>query len=338
MIKSGGVDKGMTETRKYLYGITGSANKESFGNIGVGSSEVYTIQYRDIGALVSDIPENCEIDLEEARTHEKTLIKVMETCTVIPIGFGVIAENEDYIRNMLKRARMRFKTALENLNAKLQINVRISWDKAVLASILDEHEEIRKLSKEVKENGGQSLRIELGRKVKSALDERKSECLENIQCALRDLSDEFKENRVIDQDTLLNASFLVLKSREQEFYSILEELGKKYEKKLQFLSTCPLPPFNFMSIVMKRIGFDTLEEARKTLGLEEEVSVSEIDSAYNLLARKYHPDLLPDDPSAEERFKKITNAHELLIDYCEHYLCSLEKTKAEETILVQEKD
>jgi preprotein translocase subunit Sec63 len=328
----------MAKIRKYLYGIIGLANKESFGNIGIRNSEVYTIQYRDVAALVSDIPENYEIDLEEARTHEKTLTKVMETRTVIPIGFGVIAKNEDYIRNMLKRARMKFKIALENMNDKLQINVKILWDKAVLASILDEHEEIRKLSREVKENGGLSLRIELGRKVKSALDERKSEYLENIQCALKDLSDGFKENRAIDQDTLLNASFLVLKNREQEFYSILEELGKKYEKKLQFLNTCPLPPFNFMNILMKRIDFNTLKEARKTLGLEEEISMSEIDSAYNLLARKYHPDLLPDDPSAEERFKKIKNAHELLAKYCEHYLCSLEKTKVEETILVQEKD
>jgi len=327
----------MDKIRKYLYGIIGSATKESFGYIGIGKSEVYTIQYGDVGAAVSDIPENYEIAIEEARIHEKALLKIMDTHTVIPISFGVIARDEDEIKNILKQARMKFKNTLEKINNKIQVNVKISWDKAVLASMLDEDEEIQTLSRKMKESEDQALRIELGRKVKSALDERKREYLENIEDALKSFSNGIKENKIIDQDTLMNTSFLVDKKREQEFHNKLEELEKKYEKKLKFLGISPLPPYNFTNIEMKKIDFNNIEEARKTLGLEEEVSISEINSAYNLLAREYHPDLHRDDPFAEENFKKIKNAHELLVRYCEHYLCSLEKSKVEQTIVIQEK-
>jgi len=322
---------------KYLYGIIKSENRESFGNIGIGNSKVYTIQYNDVGAAVSDIPQNYEVEIEEVKTHEKVLRKIMETHAIIPMSFGIITKDEAEIKNILKRARMKFKNTLDKIDNKLQISVKISWDKAILASILEENEEIRTLSREAKEKADQSLRIELGRKVKSSLDKIKSEYMKNIHDAIKGLSDGFEENKIIDQDTVMNASFLVDKKREQEFYDKLEELEKKYEKKLKFLGVGPLPPYNFTKIGVKRIAFNTIEEARKALRLGQEVSISEINSAYDLLAREYHPDLHPDNPFAEEKFKKIKSAHDLLKEYCEHYFCSLEKSKVEGTLLIQEK-
>jgi len=325
------------KTGRYLYGIIKTENKESFGNIGVGNSEVYTIQQEDIGAVVSDIPMGYRIEIEEAKTHERALRKIMETHTIIPVGFGVMAKDEVAIKNILKRARMKFKNILEEIDNKLQINVKISWDKVVLADILGENEEIRTLAAEAKKTDSQSLKIELGRKVKSALDERRNECVKNIHSVLGGLSNGFKESKIKDQDTIMNASFLVDKRREQEFYDKLDELEKKYENKLKFLGVGPLPPYDFTEIEIKKMDFDTVEEARKTLGLGHEVNISEINSAYDLLAREYHPDLHPDDLFSEEKFKKIKSAHDLLTQYCEHYLCSLQKSKVEETLLIEEK-
>ena len=51
-----------------------------------------------------------------------------------------------------------------------------------------------------------------------------------------------------------------------------------------------------------------------TLGVEEDASAREIKKAYRRLARKHHPDRNPDDPEAEERFKKIQEAYSVLSD------------------------
>jgi len=323
---------------KYIYGIINSKNKKSFGNIGVGNGEIYSIQFEDVGAVVSDVFENCKIGMEEVKIHDEALRKIMQPQAVIPMSFGIVAKDEEEIRNILKRARMKLKKTLEKVGNKLQINVKISWDKDVLASILNENVEIRKLTLKAKENADQSMRIELGRKVKSALDEKKKEYMPEITSVLKRLSCDSEENKIPDEDTLMNAAFLVEKNREHEFYDKLDELEKKYAHKLKFLAVGPLPPYNFTKLCVKRIDFDAVEEARKTLGLSCEVSISEINSAYNSMVRRYHPDLNPDDPAAEEKFKKIKNAYDLLTKYCEHYLCSLRKTKVEETILVEEKD
>src|SRR6202171_5312946 len=52
----------------------------------------------------------------------------------------------------------------------------------------------------------------------------------------------------------------------------------------------------------------------KTLGVDKKASAEEIKKAYRKLARKYHPDRNPDDKQAEERFKEVSQAHDVLGD------------------------
>jgi len=56
------------------------------------------------------------------------------------------------------------------------------------------------------------------------------------------------------------------------------------------------------------------EDFYKVLGVERKAKPEEIKKAYRRLARKYHPDVNPGDKSAEERFKLITEAHDVLSD------------------------
>ena len=52
----------------------------------------------------------------------------------------------------------------------------------------------------------------------------------------------------------------------------------------------------------------------EVLGVEKNASDAEIKKAYRKLAMKYHPDQNPGDKSAEEKFKEINEAYEVLSD------------------------
>ncbi len=51
-----------------------------------------------------------------------------------------------------------------------------------------------------------------------------------------------------------------------------------------------------------------------TLGVSKSATEKEIKAAYRKLARKYHPDVNPGDKAAEDKFKEINNAYEVLSD------------------------
>lgn len=52
----------------------------------------------------------------------------------------------------------------------------------------------------------------------------------------------------------------------------------------------------------------------ETLGVQKNASQKEITAAFRKLARKYHPDVNPDNSEAEEKFKEINEAHSVLSD------------------------
>jgi molecular chaperone DnaJ len=56
------------------------------------------------------------------------------------------------------------------------------------------------------------------------------------------------------------------------------------------------------------------EDLYAVLGVSKDATADQIKRAYRKLARRYHPDANPDDRTAEERFKEISHAHDVLSD------------------------
>src|SRR3979409_2287476 len=58
----------------------------------------------------------------------------------------------------------------------------------------------------------------------------------------------------------------------------------------------------------------TKKEYYEILGVKKSASADEIRKAFRKLARKYHPDLNPGDKAAEEKFKTLSEANDVLSD------------------------
>src|SRR5258706_12903336 len=58
----------------------------------------------------------------------------------------------------------------------------------------------------------------------------------------------------------------------------------------------------------------TTQDYCEPLKVERKASQDEIRKSYRRLARKYHPDLNPGDKAAEDRFKKLQEAYDVLSD------------------------
>lgn len=63
---------------------------------------------------------------------------------------------------------------------------------------------------------------------------------------------------------------------------------------------------------IKREWFDT--DYYAVLGVPKDAPQADVTKAYRKLARKYHPDTNPDDAAAEERFKEVSTAYDVIGD------------------------
>src|SRR5262249_34307327 len=78
---------------KYVYCVIEAIDALRFGQIGIGAepSDVYTVHYRNLAAVVSEAPlEVLDSTRENVLAHERVNETVMREHTVIPMSFGTI--------------------------------------------------------------------------------------------------------------------------------------------------------------------------------------------------------------------------------------------------------
>jgi DnaJ-class molecular chaperone len=84
--------------------------------------------------------------------------------------------------------------------------------------------------------------------------------------------------------------------------------------------------------------FNQIDGARKILGLDEDASLDEIKEAYRNLSLTYHPDRCKekDKKLCEEKFKRISHAKELILNYCSNYRYSFAEKEVKKNVLDRE--
>lgn len=211
------LDKKEIEERKegetsgrYVYCIIPSTEKKSFGNIGIERSEVYTIPFKNMAIVLSNLPvKDYKDELEDnAVIHDQVVKKIMTECTVVPLAFGQVFKNEDILKTVLRKAKKDIRRAFKEIEGRVEFGIKVFLEKN---QTLDEDafaEDVKKL---------------------------------------REVADSIKLGKRFDERMVLNAFYLVKNDRKGEFLQAVENLQKKYGQP-NIQSTGPWPPYNFVEI------------------------------------------------------------------------------------------
>ena len=253
----------MEKEGQYIYCIIDTKQERNFGPIGLGGEDVLTLGYNDLSMVVSSHPlAKVAVSRANMLAHQKVVEEVMrEFDSVLPARFGSIAASADEIRNLLDRRCVEFKTALRDMDHKIELGVKGRWldMAAVFKEITDEHKEIRKLKEKLQnDSGGNPARkgfsngvqakMEVGRMVAKALAKKKEQEAEKIVDALRRTASDCKLNQTFGDEMFINAAFLVDKGRVKEFDNIMDDLNQAHKDRIKFAYAGPLPVYNFVTI------------------------------------------------------------------------------------------
>ncbi|MBI1920355.1 MAG: GvpL/GvpF family gas vesicle protein [Geobacter sp.] len=243
----------------YLYCIIGTGEARNFGPIGIGGrgDVVTTIHYENISAVISGTPTiKYDLNRENMLAHQKVVEEVMRDYTVLPVRFCTVSESVDDIRRVLRKRQAEFRNLLKEMDNKAEVGVKALWKdlKGVFQEIVENDPEIRRMKDKVAllpPDKGYTDRVNLGRMVQGALEARKKREAENILGRLAHISRKTVTNKLHGDSMVLNAAFLVEGRRTREFDEKMEELGTVCGERLTFKYVGPVPPFNFVNIVVE---------------------------------------------------------------------------------------
>lgn len=242
---------------KYIYGIIGETEVRRFDFPGVGDAEVYTIPYQKLAAIVSDT------DLQEIDPTRKNVLahttvqdSLLKEYDLLPMGFGMIAKSENEVQRLLERNYTGFIRELERLSGKIQVELKAFWNQeAMIKEIQGENERLTKLKAKINAASSaveaQSLLVEVGKKVEQITQDWRNKYAQRVYTTLKGLAVEAQLNDPKEVKNILNASFLIERSKESEFKEEVYRLDSQYQGKVNFKYVGPLPPYSFVNLKLE---------------------------------------------------------------------------------------
>jgi hypothetical protein len=197
---------------KYVYCVMISPGERmSFGRAGFDGEEVYTLEYRDLAAVVSDaVFREYAVNEEEVETHRKVVEGVMKSHSVLPVAYGMVFKTKKLLLIAMSAGYAAMKKAFEAVDRKVELGIKVF------------------VPRELEGWDGRQCR---------------SDFLES----LKGIASDWKDLKLFSDRLVMNSAFLVEGSRVDEFTGRVGELVSKYgEVKVQYSG--PWPAYNFVDI------------------------------------------------------------------------------------------
>lgn len=254
----------MAEAR-YLYCIADGAEKVNFGNIGIEGSEVYTIPYQDLCAVVHNClsepykSEDNEVVKKWAIAHQEVIDTVWEKFgTVLPLGFDTIIKGEEgvapdeNIKKWLKGDYENLRQKLAKLKDRAEFGIQVFWDPKIISEgLIETNPEIKKLNEEIKSKSKglaymykQKLENLLKKEMEVEAERHFKDFYERIKKCVDEIKVEKTKKAEDERQMLMNLSCLLPKEKSKILGEELEKINNIKGFFIRF--TGPWPPYSFV--------------------------------------------------------------------------------------------
>jgi len=243
-------NNGNSNYGKLFYSVILTDRECNFGPVGLDNETVHSINYKDVGALVSDYPRVDSIKLlrKNLAPYHQVNKKASEHFTTIPARFGQIARDAGEVDIALRKNYQPIQKELARLDGKVEMGLKISWDvEDVFEYFIGKDDKLRILRNKFM-NGNkppnQSDLINFGHYFHERMDQARKQITETVLAALP--SGEARTEDIHEDKMVTNATLLIEKDLLNQLEDAIEELGKSMGSEYDLKLDGPWPPFSFV--------------------------------------------------------------------------------------------
>lgn len=225
----------------YLYGIVREDAGWKPDVAGLGEAPVRTVREGGLAALVSEV---AGLKVVPTRAHllmhQRVTESVVREHTLVPVAFGTVLPTEERVRELLRVARAPLSRALSELEGRVELGLKVyCHGDALTRSLLALHPELAR--------GPSELEEDYEARLEAALRDCNTKDLGGLKAGLRTLSEAVHEAPPLGERMLLNAAFLVDRTRVAAFEARLTSLVARLDA-YTFRFTGPWPAYSFVDV------------------------------------------------------------------------------------------
>ncbi|MFJ6539879.1 GvpL/GvpF family gas vesicle protein [Streptomyces sp. NPDC091385] len=234
----------------YIYSVTGKQHPLRLDGLrGVGEEPcgLRAVTAGALSAVVSDAPDNLRPKRRDIGAHQEVQERLMADGTILPLRFGLVAEDDDSVRAALEERADEYTERLRALEGCSEYHLKATQDEdSLLRQILEESSAARELNDAIRAGTADvGAPVRLGEMVAREVQARQEALATGVVEALRPFARDVDSTQPTGED-FLSVSFLVPEDQEEAFLttelSVAHQLGDDLDLRLHG----PLPPYSFV--------------------------------------------------------------------------------------------
>lgn len=236
----------------YLFCVIPEEDTFEFGEVTMGgqTAKVRTVPYAGLSMVIADLPVTIYVpNKEDLLAHQEVITGVMKKYTVIPMSFGTILSSEQEVQTLINKIEPQLKATFPKVENKIEVGLKVVAKKDWLFEQV--HNDPNLKNRKQTTSKSYYNQIEVGEIAKKFITSLRKNYEMTVIEPLGTISDSVKVNEPIDERMLLNASFLVDKSKEEAFDKKVNDLYEDISNQVDFYYTGPWPAYNFIELVFK---------------------------------------------------------------------------------------
>jgi len=237
---------------KLFYAVILTDRPVDFGLIGLDNQRVFSVNYKDIGALVSDYPRVNAIKLlrKNIAPYHTVIREAVKHFTTIPAKFAQIARDAGEVSIALQRYYGKIRQELSRLEEKVEMGIKGWWTaQNILEYFVEKDPELKNRRNLLKSKSriNRMEQIDFGTFFQDRMDKARKEITDTI---LNSLPPSEKKLENISEDSMTtNALVLIQKNLQSELLEKVKEINNSLGSEYRFSVDGPWPPFSFVDRV-----------------------------------------------------------------------------------------
>lgn len=241
----------MSDERQYLYAIGPADEAPELAEAGLDGAPVRVVTRGRLAAYVSSIEgKKVRPVRKHLAAHHSVLRTLAARTTALPMSFGMIAESEDEVSQLLEAKHDELSERVTRLHGRVEMTVRLKWDVENVFSMFVELDPDLRVARDrlVASGNDREEQIAVGELFSAILEGAREGDWETLHAALEQVCEEIKRNDPRDESEVVSLATLVRREEIGAFEDAVHAAAEAFDDRYLIDLGGPHPPHSFVSV------------------------------------------------------------------------------------------